>query len=1009
MAEKMEKKYLRELYNEHTGKVSDKWSIYLDVYHNIFHSYRNRDVKLLEIGIQNGGSLEIWSRYFAEGEIFIGCDINESCRNLDFTDDRIQLVVGDANMDTTYQAITALSESFDIVIDDGSHKSSDIVKSFSLYFKHVVDGGIYIVEDLHCSYWGNFEGGLFHPYSSMSFFKSLVDIVNHEHWGIEKSRKSLVEDFERQYGVNIDEDALASIHLIEFINSMCIIHKAVPDNNALGKRVVVGKTAAIVPDIVTHHGETQPKTDQSGNKWAARALQPVEELAAKRSEIKEAFIKLESAEMRVAEAGSRIADLQRQLEVAEAGWDESLKKLEAAETGRSAMQEKLGEAELANSLFEHQLEESNTALNEKTAYLQAMQMSSSWRLTAPYRYLGGLLKRTVHLGRDFRHAIKKRGGIAVSGQLAFSALRRRGWHGVQERILQIALETRGYPEWSQRYSTVTPDIRIRINALIGEMKELPTISIIMPVYNPDPDSLKESVMSVRRQLYSHWQLCIVYDCSTDPDVRQILQNLGSDDSRIIVKFLEAERNIAAALNRAASLASGSFLALMDQEDLLSEDALFHVAHTINLHPDARLIYSDEDKVNITGARFDPYFKSDWNHDFFLSCNMIGNLSIYCKDIFDSVGGFRSDYDGSQNYDLALRFVERLSPKQILHIPRVLYHCRAFGQGMAKMANKNNDVSISGRRALEDHLKRKGIEASVEQVAHGFRINYILPAPLPLVSLIIPTRNGLSLLRRCISSIIEKTTYHSFEIIVVDNNSDDPDTLSYLSELVEKKHIRVLRDERPFNYSMLNNTAVKAVKGEFIGLINNDIEVITPGWLEEMISIAAQPGVGAVGARLWYPNETLQHGGVIVGLGGVACHAYKGLLREQASAIPRVELIQTMTAVTAACLIVRKSIYTAIGGLNECDLAVAFNDIDFCLKLREAGYRNIWTPYAELYHHESVSRGLEDSPDKKRRFQSEIEYMRKRWNTDMFADPTYSPNLTLNAEDFSLAWPPRVQL
>ncbi len=989
------KKHLRELYDSHSGKVSDKWSIYIDEYHSIFGEYRNENIKLLEIGIQNGGSLELWSRYFAKGDIFIGCDIDENCGGLDYTDDRIHVVVGDANAETTYQSIVALSTGFNIIIDDGSHKSSDIIKSFLIYFNKVIDGGIYIVEDLHCSYWKNFDGGLFHPYSSISFFKNIVDIINHEHWGVENSRKSLIEDFARKYGIDIDEEALASIHSIEFINSMCVIHKASAERNALGKRIIVGETATVAPGITARHGEIQHKIDQSDNEWAVRALPLQEELAEKLMEVREMHIKLEGAEAKAAEALARNDDLQKQLE--------------AAETGRDAVRKRLAEVEQDMAALESRLGETRAALDETEASFRAMQMSTSWRMTSPYRRLGGFLKRTVQLGGNFRQAVNKRGGIAASSRLAFSAFRRKGWRGVHERLFQIASETSGYTEWVQRYSTMTPDLRTRILAMIGEMKEPPTISIVMPVYNPDLDWLAEAVASVRKQLYPHWQLCIADDCSTDPRVRPLLQSLQDTDSRIRVVLRETNGHISVASNSAASLATGSFLALMDQDDLLPEDALFHVARVIDTHPDARLIYSDEDKIDAAGVRFDPYFKSDWNPDLFLSCNMVSHLGVYRKDIFDDLGGFRPEFNGSQDYDLALRFIERLRPEQILHIPRVLYHWRAHAQSTAE-SGSNKDYAIkAGRAALEDHLKREGIKASVQHVAHGYRVSYALPEPLPLVSLIVPTRNALQLLRQCISSIREKTTYQNYEIIVIDNNSDDPDTLSYLAEMAGKKHIKVMRDERPFNYSALNNAAVEMASGEFIGLINNDIEVITPDWLEEMVSLAAQPGVGAVGAALWYPNDTLQHGGVVVGMGGVACHAHRCLPRGQAGYFARAELIQTMSAVTAACLIVRKSSFEEVGGLNETDLAVAFNDVDLCLKLRDAGYRNIWTPYAELYHHESATRGQDDNPEKMRRFQGEIDYMKKRWNTDAFADPAYSPNLTLGAEDFSLAWPPRVEL
>jgi GT2 family glycosyltransferase len=316
--------------------------------------------------------------------------------------------------------------------------------------------------------------------------------------------------------------------------------------------------------------------------------------------------------------------------------------------------------------------------------------------------------------------------------------------------------------------------------------------------------------------------------------------------------------------------------------------------------------------------------------------------------------------------------------------------------------------LTGERALNEHLGRRGLAAHVELIGYGYRIHYALPEAPPLVSLIIPTRNGMPLIRQCVASILEKTTYPNYEILIIDNGSDDPEALRYLEEVAGNARVRIVRDDRPFNFSALNNAAVRQAEGTVIGLINDDIEVIAPEWLGEMVSLALQPAIGAVGARLLYPNDTLQHGGVILGLGGVAGHSHKHLPRHQQGYFCRAALVQSFSAVTAACLVIRKAVYEEVGGLNETDLAVAFNDVDFCLRLREAGYRNVWTPYAELYQHESASRGSDSTRAKRTRFAREIAYMKSRWGPLLLNDPAYSLNLTLYREDFSLAWPPRVE-
>jgi GT2 family glycosyltransferase len=318
------------------------------------------------------------------------------------------------------------------------------------------------------------------------------------------------------------------------------------------------------------------------------------------------------------------------------------------------------------------------------------------------------------------------------------------------------------------------------------------------------------------------------------------------------------------------------------------------------------------------------------------------------------------------------------------------------------------AALAGVKALDDHLKRKGDIGSAELLPTGmYRVHYNLPEVQPLVSLVIPTRNAHALVKQCIDSIKSLTTYPHYEIILIDNGSDDPDSLEYFAQLEQEENIRVLRDNGPFNYSALNNSAVRIANGELIGLINNDIEVITPEWLSEMVSIALQPKVGAVGARLWYPDDRLQHGGVIVGVGGVAGHSHKYLPKGAHGYFCRAELIQEFSAVTAACLIIKKSIFDEVDGLNEDKLKIAFNDVDFCLRVQEAGYLNVWTPYAELYHHESATRGLEDTPQKQARFATEINYVRSRW-PNLMNDYAYNPNLTLDHEDFGLSWPPRVK-
>ena len=544
---------------------------------------------------------------------------------------------------------------------------------------------------------------------------------------------------------------------------------------------------------------------------------------------------------------------------------------------------------------------------------------------------------------------------------------------------------------------------------IAGWKKAPKIAVLMPVYNPDRACLENAIESVLQQVYDDFELCIADDASTKSYVREVLEHYQQQDPRVKVIFREKNGHISAASNSALSLVEADYVALMDHDDLLTADALYWVAKTIQQNPDVQLFYSDEDKMDLQGVRYAPYFKPDWNPELLLSHNFICHLGVYKTAQIKALGGFNSDFDGAQDYDLALRYVAELKSEQIVHIPRILYHWRAVSGSTANGVHEKPYAEPLIAKAVKVALERK--QRPAEVLGHGrlpgaLRVRYLLPEVLPLVSIVIPTRNGFSLLRRCVESIFAKTHYANYELLIIDNGSDDFVALRYLQSLHKDSRVTVIRDDSPFNYSALNNKAVAQAKGDIIALLNNDLEVINDDWLDEMVSHALHSEVGAVGAKLYYPDETIQHAGVIVGLGGVAGHSHKHFPRDNPGYCGRLLLAQNLSAVTAACLVLRKEVFNAVGGLDEKNLSVAFNDVDFCLRIQEQGFYNVWTPYAELYHYESATRGYEDTPEKQARFSQEVEYMTKRWGNGLLVDPAYSPNLTLDREDFSFAWPPR---
>lgn len=563
-----------------------------------------------------------------------------------------------------------------------------------------------------------------------------------------------------------------------------------------------------------------------------------------------------------------------------------------------------------------------------------------------------------------------------------------------------------YSAWVRRYDTLARADLENLRRRTTRIAAPPLISLIVPVYQTPERWLRRCLDSVLQQAYPHWELCIADDASPDPRVAAVLREYAARDPRIRLALRDVNGHISEASNSALRLATGEFIGLLDHDDELRPHALLEMAEAIAARAEVGLLYSDEDKIDGDGRRFQPNFKPDWNPDLLRSQNYICHFTVIRTDLVRAVGGFRKGFEGSQDHDLFLRCAERLAPEQIHHVPKILYHWRAVAGSTALERASKDYASAAGVRAVAEHLERTGTRARVEELPHGhYRVAWPLPDPLPKVSIIVPTRDRLPLLRGCIESVLERTDYGRYEIVVVDNQSVEPDTLEYLRRLQAREGVRVLRYDAPFNYAAINNWAAARCDGELLALLNNDIEVDSPGWLAEMAGHALRPEIGAVGGMLYYPDRTIQHAGVILGIDGVANHAFLHQPAGSPGYCARALVAQNLSAVTGACLVVRREAFERVGGLDEA-LAVAFNDIDFCLRLRDAGYRNVWTPFAELYHHESASRGSEDTAEKKRRFAEEVELMQRRWGRALLCDPAYNPNLSLRDAGFDFAFPPR---
>jgi len=563
----------------------------------------------------------------------------------------------------------------------------------------------------------------------------------------------------------------------------------------------------------------------------------------------------------------------------------------------------------------------------------------------------------------------------------------------------------------QTYDVITPQLRALMTNEISAWPSRPLISVIMPSYNIDPKWMSQAIESVRNQIYPHWELCISDDASTVAGIRPLLERYAAQDSRIHVIFRSENGHISVNSNSALDLANGDYVALLDADDCLSEDALFWAAREIAIHPEVDLLFSDEDKIDGKGRRFDPYFKPAWNPALMLSQNAFSHLGIYRRGIVEQVGRFRKGYEGSQDYDLVLRCAAKTTSDRIRHIPRVLYHWRALPSSAARATSAKSYAWQAGQLAIADYLRSAGIKADIERALEGYyQIEYDVPDPPPLVSIVVPSALSGATIASCLSSVLTRSSYENFELLIV-ARSDHLRTAKNnpkFAQLLAHSRVRTVEyDEPAFNYSRASNLGARSARGDLLCFLNDDVEVISTCWLERLVARAMLDGVGAAGPMLYYPSNAIQHAGVVLGVGGVADHAFKRQRRGYSGYFGRAGLEQDYSCLTAACLLVRRAIFEEAGGCDEA-LPVAFNDVDLCIRIRRTGARIVWTPSVEMYHHESFTFGRHDSPERRDQFLRDVRLIRERWKEVLDADPCYNPNFSLaHAPMSSLAWPPRI--
>lgn len=605
-------------------------------------------------------------------------------------------------------------------------------------------------------------------------------------------------------------------------------------------------------------------------------------------------------------------------------------------------------------------------------------------------------KNTMHR-MEWQKLLKKLSPYMV--QKGFRYLKHYGW-----KEFWIRLHERFEPEdvpYGPWYEAYKPDEETLKKQRKKVFAYAPLISVAVPVYKTPEMFLRQMIDSVQAQTYPNWELCIVNASPEEIYLKELLEEYCKKDPRIQVKTLKENLGIAENTNAALEMAKGEFVGLLDHDDLLAPNALYEIISLLNQRKDAEVIYTDEDKVTMElDEHFQPHLKPDFNLDLLRSNNYICHFFAAKKTVIEKAGGFRKEFDGAQDHDFILRCVEQA--KEVAHVPEILYHWRTHKASTADNPASKMYAFDAGKRAVEAHLKRMGVAGEVVHTPDlgFFRVKYPVQEH-PMISIIIPNKDETETLKACLKSIFEKTEYDNYEILIVENNSVTKEIFEYYKELSKNPKIRLLKWEKEFNYSAINNFAAAHAKGEYLLFLNNDVTVITQGWLKEMLGVCQRKEVGAVGVKLLYPDDTIQHAGCVLGLGGIAGALFVDMPANRTGYLHKASILQDLSAVTAACMMMKREIFHEVGGFTE-KLAVAFNDIDLCLKVRKQKYLIVYDPYVQLYHMESKTRGAEDSKEKVRRFQTEIEYMREHWITILKnGDPNYNKNLSLTKWNYSL--------
>ncbi|WP_422133031.1 MULTISPECIES: glycosyltransferase [unclassified Endozoicomonas] len=942
-----------KIFENHKGFASDKWSLYLEKYEEIFKPYRTKRLNLLEIGVQNGGSLEIWAKYFTNAVKIIGCDIDKTCSSLRYNSGKIQIVIGDATDKNTIYAISDICQKFNIIIDDGSHNSNDIIKSFVNYFRNVANNGIYVVEDLHCSYWKEYGGGLFHPYSSISFFKALADVINFEHWGFVSKPTKALDNILNEYNCEIPEHSLSYLHSIEFVNSMCIIKKRQKNRNVLGKQRVAGKIEIVKKGHFFLDGNFIDPPCQSKNKWNITT-----------------DAQIASLQEDINRSSTRIAELQEEIYQSNARIEKLQQENYQGNTRIAELQEEIYQGD---------------------AKINEYANSSSWKVTKPYRFFGRIV-RSYFKKISFLRSLITTYGITNLMEKIYVTYCDAGLDGIIYRANNIKSLYSTTGALREPFQKTHEDIAgLLYKHHNQDVKCNVLISVIICIYKTPLKMLKQSIDSILNQSYKNWELILVDDCSENKKITKMIRHFQKNDSRIKVIIRSENGNISAANNTGLKHVSGQFFTILDHDDTLHPDALYHAVISINRNPNVDYIYSDEDKITRNGEKiYGPFFKPDWSPEYILSMMYTCHMSMFRTSLVKNLGGYNSEFDGAQDYELVLRVINQ--SMNIVHIPMVLYHWRVWENSTAETIDAKPESIGRARKAIENHLdeKKENFSINDSEFKGHFNIDFY-PKEESLVSIIIPTANGEIKINGCYEkhinavckSIFRLTEYKNYEIIVVHNGNLDSSQLVWLKSFRNIKLSHYQSEQ--FSLAQKINQGSAAADGEYLVIMNDDIRVISSNWLTLMLGMVQRDGVGVVGPKLLFPDNTIQHAGVVL-LGGLPGHAYyKWPVNSQGYALGAA-VNRNYSAVTGACSITPKKLFNILGGYSN-RYPLNYNDVDYCLRASKLGYRSVYLANVELYHYEGVSK--EGGRSVKN---SEILTFLEDWGEEFKFDPYYNPSL-----------------